>query len=203
MPRRRDRTEARMPKLTETHLVILSSAARRNGAVLPLPKSLDVEESATATALKTLVKRGLLAERPAANGEDCWREREDGRRVTLGITAAGVDAIGVDPGEVPGAIESATDAPRPSSRTKATAKNGRRTRRAKEPDKPVTKQARLIDLLRRKQGATVAEIGEATGWQAHSVRGAISGLVRKKLGLTVVSEVVEGRGRVYRTAKGL
>lgn len=39
---------------------------------------------------------------------------------------------------------------------------------------------------------------EATGWRAHSVRGAMSGALKKKLGLTIVSEVVEGRGRVYR-----
>jgi hypothetical protein len=39
---------------------------------------------------------------------------------------------------------------------------------------------------------------EATGWQAHSVRGAISGALKKKLKLKVASEVVEGRGRVYR-----
>ena len=64
--------------------------------------------------------------------------------------------------------------------------------------RPGTKQALLIDLLRRKQGVTIDEISEATGWQAHSVRGAISGTIRKKLGLIVASEVVEDRGRVYR-----
>ena len=46
--------------------------------------------------------------------------------------------------------------------------------------------------------ATIAEIAEATGWQHHSIRGAISGSLKKKLGLTVTSEKVEGRGRVYR-----
>jgi hypothetical protein len=60
-----------------------------------------------------------------------------------------------------------------------------------------TKQALLIDLLKRKNGATLIEAMEVTGWQAHSVRGAISGTLKKKLGLTVTSKVVEGRGRVY------
>ena len=64
--------------------------------------------------------------------------------------------------------------------------------------KPESKQKRLIALLRRKRGATLNELVEATGWQAHSVRGAISGTVKKKLGLNVVTETVEGRGRVYR-----
>ncbi len=58
----------------------------------------------------------------------------------------------------------------------------------------------MIDLLKRKKGATIEEIAEATGWQAHSVRGAISGALKNKLGLAVTSERVEDRGRVYRIA---
>ncbi len=61
-----------------------------------------------------------------------------------------------------------------------------------------TKQATLIDLLKRKTGATIADLVKATGWQSHSVRGAISGTLKKKLGLTVTSEPIEKRGRVYR-----
>ena len=52
-------------------------------------------------------------------------------------------------------------------------------------------------MLRRKQGATIAQIVEATGWQPHTVRGAFAGALKKKLGLTVTSEKVEGT-RVYR-----
>jgi hypothetical protein len=52
--------------------------------------------------------------------------------------------------------------------------------------------------LRREDGATILEISKAMGWQAHSVRGAISGTLKKKLKMTVASEVIEGRGRVYR-----
>ena len=63
-----------------------------------------------------------------------------------------------------------------------------------------TKQATLIDLLKRKTGATIADLVKATGWQPHSVRGAISGTLKKKLGLTVTSERIEKRGRVYRIA---
>ncbi len=63
-----------------------------------------------------------------------------------------------------------------------------------------TKQALMIDLLKRKKGATIEEIVEATGWQPHSVRGAISGALKKKLGLAVTSDRVGDRGRVYRIA---
>jgi len=59
-----------------------------------------------------------------------------------------------------------------------------------------TKQALLIDLLKRKDGATIDEVVEALGWQAHSVRGAISGAIKKKLGLIVSSRMVDGRGRI-------
>ncbi len=61
-----------------------------------------------------------------------------------------------------------------------------------------TKQAVLIELLKRKTGATITDLTDATGWQPHSVRGAISGTLKKKLGLTVTSEPIEKRGRVYR-----
>jgi Protein of unknown function (DUF3489) len=71
-----------------------------------------------------------------------------------------------------------------------------------EPDKmpppSATKQARLIEMLTRPGAATLTELVQATGWQAHSVRGALSGTLKKRLGLAVTTEMVEGRGRVYR-----
>ncbi len=64
--------------------------------------------------------------------------------------------------------------------------------------RPGTKQALLIDLLKRKKGATIDEAVEATGWQPHSVRGAISGTLKKKLGLKVTSEKPGDGRRRYR-----
>lgn len=61
-----------------------------------------------------------------------------------------------------------------------------------------TKQAKLIAMLEAKEGATIEEVATALGWQAHTVRGALYGALKKKLGLDIVSEKVEGRGRVYR-----
>jgi hypothetical protein len=63
-----------------------------------------------------------------------------------------------------------------------------------------TKQEKLIALLRTSEGATVDELAKAFGWQSHTVRGAIAGALKKKLGLDVTSEKVEERGRVYRIA---
>jgi Protein of unknown function (DUF3489) len=62
-----------------------------------------------------------------------------------------------------------------------------------------SKQAQVIGLLQRVEGATVAEVTMATGWQPHTVRGMFSGALKKKLGLTVLS-TLEVRGRVYRIA---
>jgi hypothetical protein len=62
-----------------------------------------------------------------------------------------------------------------------------------------TKQAQLVALMRRSQGATIQEIATATGWQNHGVRGVISGALKKRLGLTITSKQ-EKRGRVYRVA---
>ena len=61
-----------------------------------------------------------------------------------------------------------------------------------------TKQAKLIALLRRPGGATIADLAKATSWQNHTVRGVLSGALKKKLGLTIKSEKPEGKDRVYR-----
>ncbi len=83
--------------------------------------------------------------------------------------------------------------------------------RAEKPDTPTgaetapktrtpregTKQAKLIEMLRAEGGATIDEIVAETGWRPHTVRGAFAGALKKKLGLEVTSEKIEGRGRVY------
>ena len=61
-----------------------------------------------------------------------------------------------------------------------------------------SKQATIIEMLRSEDGATIADIVGATGWQPHTVRGAISGALKKRLGLDITSEKIADRGRVYR-----
>jgi hypothetical protein len=80
-----------------------------------------------------------------------------------------------------------------------------RTRSAPASSKPVarpdTKHARIIAMLRAPAGATIAAIMIATDWQQHSVRGFLAGVIRKKLGLNLVSEQTD-KGRVYRIKDG-
>ena len=68
--------------------------------------------------------------------------------------------------------------------------------------RPASKQAKLIAMLKRPEGATIDAIVKALDWQPHTVRGAIAGALKKKLGLKVESEKVDPeRGRVYRIAE--
>lgn len=186
-----------MPKLTDTQLVILANAAQRDDrAVLPLPSSITLNKGAVTTVLKAMIKRGLIEERSTADSTLTWRQADNGDRLALWITAAGYEAVGIDPTDDEGA-ETRNTARGPSNpadgSTAVTQGN------INAPVRPGTKLAQVIALLKRSQGATIADISAATGWQAHSVRGAISGTIRKKLGLTVTTTTGD-QGRVYHIA---
>jgi Protein of unknown function (DUF3489) len=72
---------------------------------------------------------------------------------------------------------------------------------SKSPARSATKHDRIIAMLRTSAGATIASLVTATEWQQHSVRGFLAGVVRKKLGLNLVSEQTD-KGRVYRIKAG-
>ena len=178
-----------MTKLSDTQSVILSAAAQRTDRfALPLPKSL--KGGAAHKVVSALVAKGLLKEVKANRklNDPVWRETDDGRLVTLVITDAGLAAIGIEPEEALEPVPAKTSAPAESAAPKE--------RKPREG----TKQQQMIDLLRRPKGATLAEIAEATAWQQHTIRGAMAGALKKKLGLTITSEKDKVRGRVYKIA---
>jgi hypothetical protein len=194
-----------MTRLTDTQLVILSAAAQRADlSVLPLPDGLTLKGGALNKVMDSLRNRGLIR----VLGGDGGPER-------VVITSEGMAAIGVEvdddetlalPATAPTSAEadSAAEAPAPASeadgaekraKTKPAKGKGKATasrtapatsERTPQPTpRAGTKQALMIDLLKRPKGATVEQIAAVTGWQHHTIRGAISGALKKKLGLTV------------------
>jgi hypothetical protein len=172
-----------MTRLTDTQLVVLSAAALRTDRLaLPLPKSL--KGGAAHKVIKPLIDKGLLEEVEANRklADPVWRETGDGHGVTLVITEAGFAALGIE-------VEAQEPkAPKPEPKLASTE---RKTREG-------TKQALVIEMLRRPEGATLDELVVATEWQSHTVRGVMAGALKKKLGLTIESEKIETRGRVYK-----
>ena len=186
-----------MTQLSDTQALILSAAAQRPERIaLPLPESL--RGGAAAKVVGAMIAKGYLEEVDAdlRKGEPMWRETGDGHGTTLVATDAGLAAIGMEPEDANTAPVGATDAPTeetaPDTPSEPDAAPKARTLREG------TKQATLIAMLRAPDGATIEELTAATGWQSHTVRGAMAGALKKKLGLEVTSEKVEGRGRVYR-----
>jgi hypothetical protein len=84
----------------------------------------------------------------------------------------------------------------PEAHTEPAAATGAETKPVRSRDN--SKQATVLQMLRRQEGATIAQIMETTGWQAHTVRGTFAGSFKKKLGLTLTSEKSAGAERTYR-----
>lgn len=167
-----------MTKLTDTQLVILSAAAARDDrAVLPPPDSLTLNKASLTTVLNSLLKKGLIAEQPMTPGATQWREA-DNQRLTLVATTAGLEAIGV---ETPDGETSPASEPIPEQR-----KIGRTSGKADA----------VLSLLRRPEGASIADMNAVTDWQAHSIRAFLSGL--RKNGTEVARGKDDGGKAVYR-----
>ncbi len=148
-----------------------------------------------------LLAKGFVAEVDAGLDAPVWRHTGDGHGVTLVATEAALASLGIDPASGPTAASTAAPALGESSGpSEASRPPASHTAALKGEVREGTKQAQLIAMLTRSDGATITQIVEATGWQPHTVRGALAGALKKRLGLAVASEKVEGRGRVYRTA---
>ena len=104
----------------------------------------------------------------------------------LVISAAGYAALGVE-------------RPKPQVAQAAEAANAPAPRRTRDN----SKQAQVIAMLKRPEGATIAQVCAATGWQQHTVRGTFAGAFKKKLGLTLASDKPQSGERVYRIPQGI
>ncbi|WP_300585288.1 DUF3489 domain-containing protein [Marivita sp.] len=166
-------------QLSDAQAVILSTAcAREDGAIFPVTANL--KGGAVGNICKSLLKQALIEEMPATDFNTVYRHDEERGPLTLRATPLAYSTLGI------------TDVPEDEVAGKPAPKTTHR--------RSGTKQEALIEMLRAEGGATIEEIGAALLWRSHTVRGAIAGTLKKKLGLEVISEKVENRGRVYRLA---
>ena len=180
-----------MTKLTETQTNILTAGAKRpDNIAMPLPKGLA--GAAAKMSVTKMIEHGWLQEVDAnlRRGDPLWRETGDGHGTTLVVTDAGLRAIGIEPVLVKTMTAIHKHAAEPPSPKLPMPRTG-------------TKQAMLISLLQAPEGATMEAMITATCWKPHTLRGAMSGALGKKLGL-IVTSAKEGDGaRVYRISPGL
>lgn len=165
-------------KLTDTQTAIIKAAAGRlEGKIEPLP--LTLRGGARAKVIEGLIARALVVD-------------ADGHYL---LTDAGYAAVGKRR-PVPKGVQK-MDAP--DALTKSEATHALQKLEGTSPTiRPGTKLAAIIDAMRHPGGATIAQMMAGTGWQAHTVRGAISGMVRKRLGYEVVTEKRADGQRAYR-----
>jgi hypothetical protein len=148
---------------------------------MAFPVTLPIKGGAVGNVLRSLLRRGLLEEVTAGEDQTIWRCDEAGQPVTLRASAAGILLLSDTVEQQPEVEERSVEQP------------------VSEPPRRGAAQDAMLGLLRRAEGATIADMQAATGWQPHSVRGALSGIITRKLGHTVFS-TKEERGRVYRIA---
>jgi hypothetical protein len=182
---------AQIQPITERQLDLITRAHRSTGGLIePL---LELKGGAKLKLIASLAQRGLIEQQggqwclsPAAiaiiKGE---AQPEDAMPPTV-ATSVATPPLADDP-ELEAAVAAAEaswqqDQPNPAPK--------------RGPGN--SKQALVIEMLKRPEGATIAQICEATGWQAHTVRGAFASALKKKLGLTITSEKPEGGDRIYR-----
>ena len=195
-----------MAKLTDTQLILLSKAAARDDGALIAPAKMH--KPAAARAAASLVDRELMQETRAKPGMPVWREGPDGRGVSLIITRAGRDAIGVEnaakePGsgdrgaETLDAPQPPASQPRPPAAETSSHQQADPAAASKAAPREGSKLAQAIAMLAKPEGTTIAALSSATGWQAHTARAVLTGL--RKRGFAIERARAEGAtASIYR-----
>lgn len=175
------------PQLTASQHAVLDHAINHTGGKIEWFPD-NIKGGARAKVRDGLFNRALIT----PNGSDWF------------VAAEGYDALGcARPTPAPLDADPEIEATVAAAEAQW-AKEGAQVAPEKGIAKPRTransKQASVIRMLQRPEGATVPQICAATGWQAHTVRGTFAGAFKKKLGLTIVSDKAKGEERVYRIA---
>ena len=168
-------------KLTDLQYVLLAVASKRgNGSLMPPSTSIGVPRASITRVINTLIKRGLAEEIVTKEQASLWRT-EGKRQFAIVISDAGRVAIGVADEQ-----KREIEQPRAEPDTDPV------------PDVPQTKQALLVAMLERKEGATLDQLVEATSWLPHTTRAALTGL--RKKGHVIIRSKDEA-GSCYRIVK--
>lgn len=166
------------------HAILAYALEHTDGKIVWFPD--NIKGGARKKVLDGLLNRALIT----TDGTDWF------------VAAEGYDAMGRQrpAPATPGAAPLEADPEIESAVTAAEATWTQKRPTAKPRTRENSKQAEVIRMLQRPEGATVRQICEATGWQAHTVRGTFAGAFKKKLGLCIVSDKPQGGERVYRIA---
>jgi hypothetical protein len=182
----------RTPKLTDTQLMLLSTASQRDDGLLDLASRL--KGNPLQSTAEKLLKGGLAEEVSVDPDQPAWRSDEWESRIGLKITPAGLQAIGVEPesDDAPETQPAANVAlPEPSALLRPSSEKALRTG---------SKKALVISLLNRESGATLSDLTAATGWLPHTTRAALTGL--RKQGIKIDRHQPESGSPFYRVSAG-
>jgi len=170
-----------MTKLTDLQYVLLAVAAKRgSGSLMPPSTSIGVPRASITRVINMLIKRGLAEETVTKDEASVWRA-EGKRQLAAVITDAGRAAVAESDGKK---IEDGQPPAQPDPDL--------------VPVVPQIKQALLIAMLERKEGTTLDQLVEATGWLAHTTRAALTGLRKKG---HVITRSKDESGSCYRIVK--
>jgi hypothetical protein len=172
--------EEKMAKLTDAQRIVLSKVAAGEDGPAAVPANLT--KAAAAKGGSSLVARKLMREVKAKPGMPAWREDKTGKSISLIITRAGRDAIGVDQIQK---VDRPVSNNSKSSKLVAAQPAGVTPRAG-------TKQALTVEMLSKERGATLDALIEATGWLPHTTSAALSGL--RKKGYVIERIGGEGKG---------
>jgi hypothetical protein len=152
--------EEPMPKLTDSQLIVLSKAAGRNDGAAVVPRGMG--KAAARKIGSSLVAHKLMREIQSKAGMPIWRE-DNKKNVSLVITRAGRDAIGI------GDDMTASDRSPPKASAIAKASAQSELRSTNGGPRPGSKQALVIEMLSREDGASLDALIKATGWLPHTI----------------------------------
>jgi hypothetical protein len=168
--------------LTDTQLVLLSTASQREDGLLTPPAHL--KGGAAQKVVAKLLAHGLVEEVSVTSDQPCWRQADDGAPIGLKFTRNGLLAIGIEPADSQAPAAAPETFPAQEVIEPAQAEAAEQEKGRSPGPRPGTKQALILSLLNRERGATLDELVVATGWLPHTARAALTGLRQKGHAIT-------------------